>query len=109
MIPEKIRSFISKSFCRSFSTVLATQKKTTNKRIFLRGVRLVEKSTDVITAKILARQKHKMGRPTGVPIIFPQDLVKWVLSNQDRTPIENAIWVILMENMEKATNVNKEN
>jgi hypothetical protein len=36
-------------------------------------------------------------------------LVKWVLSRLAIAPIANEIWVTLMENMEKATNVNKEN
>jgi len=59
--------------------------------------------------KTQARQKHKMAGPTNVPLSSSHDLVKWVLSSHASAPRANAIWVTLMENMEKAANVNREN
>jgi hypothetical protein len=35
--------------------------------------------------------------------------VRWTFHNQHEAPMEKDIWVTLMENIEKVTNVNKEN
>jgi len=66
-------------------------------------------STEVMTANIQARQKNRIAMPTCVPLVSFQDFVKWILSNHASVPIVKAIWVTVIENMEKTANVYKEN
>ncbi|MZH02509.1 MAG: hypothetical protein F3745_03675 [Nitrospinae bacterium] len=61
-----------------------------------------------MTDKTQARIKHKMGMPTNVPFKPFQVCVRWTFNNQDKAPIANDIWVMLMENMENATKAIKQ-
>ena len=70
---------------------------------------LFSESTAVITDKTQAKQKHKIAIPTIVPLNSFHVWVRWTFNIQDKAPIVNEIWVMLMENMEKTTKVTKEN